>query len=97
MENITQRLVLYKKQFWGYNKDFPYIYRYDPVPYVHKYKKGRTWRHPKTTQELRFNCLDKEYVRRKRNNVLPDAWDDLWIRRQKNWKSQMKTRHQWER
>ena len=39
-------------------------YRYDPVPYVHKRKRGRVFRHPHTLQEKRWNIAHaKEGIR----------------------------------
>lgn len=51
-------------------------------------------RHPRTTQERRFNCdEDHKKLTRGRRRNLPSAWDDLWIRDKKSWKEKRKQQH----
>lgn len=77
-----------------------YVYRYDPVPYVYRWRGHRTsvYRHPKTTQERKLSLAYPEYVRAKRRaNNLPDTWDDYTrsdIAIKKSWKK-IKKRRQW--
>jgi len=58
-------------------------------------KKYKAWmRHPKTTQEKRANCYDREFVRGKRlPKQLPDAWDDKFVNHPRCWKNQRKTQY----
>lgn len=53
------------------------------------------YRHPKTTQELRTNERDFEFVRPKRKN-LPDSWADIYTHRDYGWKGK-KRKKQWEK
>jgi hypothetical protein len=77
-----------------------YIYRYDPVPHTgnHRWKFGRWYKRPKTTQERRWNEAYKGYVRgKRRGKYLIDAWDDYprsdcFIKR--SWKKNKKKK-QW--
>ena len=74
-------------------------YRYDPVPGVHHYRKGRSYyRHIATVQELRWYHAHKDEVkiRAKRTpRFLPNLWDDVpYARREKGWK-RTKKRKQW--
>ncbi len=77
-----------------------YKYRFDPVPYIHKkkYHRGCVYRHPRTTQEKRWNIAHKDYVRGKRHaSNLPDVWDDFCrsdLKTNKSWKK-TKKRRQW--
>lgn len=49
-------------------------------------------RYPKTTQEKRAN--QEGWHRAKRSpNVLPDAWWDMFVRKDKCWKSTRKTQY----
>lgn len=72
-----------------------------PVPGVHRWRKGRFWRRPRTMSELRQVSLvlkeEGEVPPRPSRSVnhLPNAWDDLPIssRHDKNWKRHRKT--QW--
>lgn len=61
-------------------------------------EKLRKWfRHPKTTQERRAYFTSPKLVRAKRRPAnLVDAWDELWITKQKSWKWKSKKRKQWE-
>lgn len=49
-------------------------------------------RQPRTTQERRRNIRDREFTRGKRRNI-PNAWDDISIRRQKSWKKKRNTQY----
>jgi hypothetical protein len=53
--------------------------------------------HPRTTQEKRRNCYEKEFCRAKRRPAnLVDAYDDFFIIVPRSWK-RLCRRHQWER
>lgn len=72
-----------------------------PVPGVHRWRKGHYWRRPQTMMERRQAGLvlkeEGEVPPRpsRRDNYLPNAWDDLPIssRYVKSWKRHRKT--QW--
>lgn len=56
----------------------------------------KNYRHPKTTQEKRFNQErgSNGWGRAARNMVnLPDAYDDYYIRRPKCWKNKRKKQY----
>jgi hypothetical protein len=76
-----------------------YRHRQDPVPGIHRSRRGRILRHPRTTNERRAALAtrnSREFLqvydtvfklRRKRtSNALPSAYDDLFIRYQRSWK-----------
>jgi hypothetical protein len=76
-----------------------YRHRREPVPGVHRSKRRRTFRRPKTANERRaaiiaqtspefLGNLGAVYtVRRKRSACrLPDAYHDVFIRYQRTWK-----------
>jgi hypothetical protein len=79
-----------------------YRYRQGPVPGIHRRKKRRWFRHPRTTSERRANSATRttketvEYhgvvlkLRRKRRK-LPSAYDDLFVDRQRSWKKHRRT------
>lgn len=77
-----------------------YIYRYDPVPLVHKFTYKSIYRKMKTTQESKISCDKKlqKYIRGKRRKAnLPNNWDDYIrsdIRNKYSWKKNKK-RKQW--
>lgn len=48
-------------------------------------------RHPKTTQELRYNERDAALVRPKRHTLVT-LYDDNWTRPVRSWKKYRKTR-----
>lgn len=51
-------------------------------------------RNPRTQQERRINCYDREYVRGKRlPNSLPNSYDDIRVRPRKTWKDKRKTQY----
>jgi hypothetical protein len=63
---------------------------------------GKPWwgyfRRIRTTQERRFACIPeyRQFVRGRRSvSNLPDAYDDLYFKREKSWKSRVKVRRQW--
>ena len=75
-------------------------FRYDPIPKTGKYylKFNNYYRHIKTTQEKRWNCTHKNYIRNKRSNRnLSEYWDDLLRSDYKNnnWKVCSKRKHQY--
>jgi hypothetical protein len=82
----------YKNNYLGF--------RNGPVPGIHKYGRfSGAYRHPHTTQELRANQGNEEYVRgRRKKKTLPNSWDDIgrsnW--NSKSWKNQ-KVRKQWQK
>jgi hypothetical protein len=91
---------VYTLSWWYRTKKYPpecYLFRYDPVPGIHKRKNCRYYRHFRTTQEMRWSYAYPEYVRgRRRHKNLPTIWDDVAIDRDnKNWKKQNKKEKQW--
>ena len=81
-----------------------YRHRQEPVPWVSRWKNGRCFRHPRTTNERRANCaastsreILENYgvafkVRRKRSSPrLPTTYDDIFLRYQRNWKEYRRT------
>lgn len=83
-----------------------YRHRQEPVPWVSRWKKGRYFRHPRTTNERRANCATRTTkeilenhgvafkVRRKRSSHrLPTTYDDIFLQYQRNWKKYRRT--QW--
>jgi len=72
-------------------------FRFDPVPGTGVRHWGCSYRHPRTTQELRSNLAFDGYVRGKRTKkFLSTFWDDVPKARQphKSWK-QAKRKRQW--
>ena len=77
-----------------------YRYRQEPVPGVRRWKNGKCFRHPRTTNERRVNCATRTTreilenhgvafkVRRKR---MPTTYDDIFHRYQRSWKEYRKT------
>lgn len=70
---------------------------------VKKLYEGKTYwsyyRQIGTTQERRYACdpEHKHYVRGRRSySNLPNAYDDLYFTREKNWKARVKVSKQWE-
>ena len=56
-------------------------------------RKYQRWmRHPRTTAEKRANQEGWERPRR-RPHLLPDTYDDLWVRGNKSWKEHRKTQY----
>lgn len=86
------------KEIWTYTPQFTYTL--DSVMYKLKvdksYKHSRNTRHPKTIQELRFNCAHNKYIRGKRHN-LPTWCDELPVKiiHSKSWKNRTKHKKQW--
>jgi hypothetical protein len=90
--------VLYKNSYSLRYKGFydvPFRYRVDPVPDVHKSKRGyfgdyyKNFRVYKRERSLYYD--HKEFVRVKRSpHCLPDPWDDIQrgdIGTRKSWKN----------
>ena len=72
-------------------------FRRGPVPGTgHNYHWNIRVRHPKTTAELRSNCIEehKFFVRGKRRN-LPTLYDDIFTKNGKSWKDCTRKRKQW--
>jgi hypothetical protein len=76
-----------------------YRHRQEPVPWTRRSKNGRLFRRPRTTNERRAHFCNKateeilEFqgvafkLRHKRNShMLPDIYDDLFLRHQRSWK-----------
>jgi hypothetical protein len=76
-----------------------YRHRQEPVPGVSRWKNGRCFRHPRTTNERRANSAASTpmeilenhslafKVRPKRSaDRLPTAYDDVFLRHQRSWK-----------
>jgi len=79
-------------------------HRRDPVPGVHRSKRQRIFRHPRTTNERRATPAvrtSRQFrevhdtvfkLRGKREfNALPNLYDDIWIRHQRSWKKYRRT------
>jgi hypothetical protein len=76
-----------------------YRHRQEPVPWVSRWKNGRCFRHPRTTNERRANRAPNTTreiledrgiafkIRPKRGwHRLPTAYDDIFLRYQRSWK-----------
>ena len=76
-----------------------YRHRQEPVPWVSRWKNGRCFRHPRTTNERRANCASSTTkgiledrgiafkIRPKRGwHRLPTTYDDVFLRYQRSWK-----------
>ncbi len=76
-----------------------YRHRQEPVSWVSRWKNGRCFRHPRTTNERRANCATSTIreiienhgvtfkVRPTRNSHrLPTTYDDIFLRYQRSWK-----------
>ena len=79
---------------------YDFVFRATPVPYTGKkrWRFKQYYKRPKTTQERRWGCAHKKYVRgKRRSHILPNSYDD-YIRgdvdNRKCWKSSKKTK-QW--
>jgi hypothetical protein len=83
-----------------------YRHRHEPVPWVSRWKNGRCFRHPRTTNERRANCAANTTreilehhgiafkIRPKRGwHRLPTTYDDIFLRYQRAWKEHRRT--QW--
>jgi len=92
---INELQVIFSRQS-GWKRKYMFKYRIDPVPFTGHYKRGRLFRHIRTTQERRYNLSEehKDYVRGKRRK-LPEAWDDILISSQynKSWKRHRSTQY----
>ena len=72
-----------------------------PVPGVRKRRGSRRCcRHPKTTAEMRLSFIEDDIAaprpERKAKNLM-SAWDDIFVRRERNWKSQHKGLKSWDK
>ena len=73
-----------------------YVFRYDPIPGIHRRGWYNYFRHPKTINEIKANLYDEDASYGKRR-WLPTSYDDVkigdrWIKR--SWKKNKK-RKQW--
>jgi hypothetical protein len=81
-----------------------YRHRQEPVPWVRRWKNGKCFRHPRTTNERRATCAAntptevlESYglafkVRPKRSSHrLPTSFDDIFLRHQRSWKEYRRT------
>ena len=81
-----------------------YRYRQEPVPGVRRWRNGRCFRHPRTTNERRANCATRTTrgilenhgvafkVRPKQGlHRLPTTYDDIFLRCQRSWKACRRT------
>jgi hypothetical protein len=81
-----------------------YRHREEPVPWVGRWKNGRCFRHPRTTNERRANCAVNTLtqvlenhglafkVRPKRSSHrLPTVYDEIFLRHQRSWKEYRRT------
>lgn len=74
-------------------------FRSGPWPYIHHRVGGHYWKSIRTTNEKRQTTPKEfeQFTRGSRGKNLPDSWDDHtrdW--RDDGWKSQGKSKHQWE-
>lgn len=87
----------YEPDGWDYYGP-TFRYRYDPVPGISTGNNSvrSCVRHMKTTQERRWACAHKEYIRGRRSYInLPSDYDDYWHSdRGRGWKRSKKKR-QW--
>lgn len=99
LDFLVEQNQITKHSLWYRRLNRIYVYRYDAVPFIHKrhLHRGSSNRHIRTTQERRMSLAEKEddiRWRCKRNfHNLPNSWDDIIRRTEKNWKSFRKT--QW--
>ena len=76
-----------------------YRHRQEPVPWISRWKNGRCFRHPRTTNERRANCAANTStevlenhglafkIRPKRNpHRLPTTYNDILLQHQRSWK-----------
>jgi hypothetical protein len=77
-----------------------YRHRQEPVPWINRVKHGRLFRRPRTTNErrahlsneateeiLEFQGVAFKLRQKRKSHMLPNAYDDLSIRYQRNWKA----------
>jgi hypothetical protein len=83
--------------YWHKNKTYKGTFRETPVPYTGGRRGGPSVR-PRRIKHLKAMYANPEYKEFNRGSVkdVPDGWWDDWTRcRERNWKSQSKSRHQW--
>lgn len=73
-----------------------YIYRYDPVPYIHKNHKKKYFSKPQI-KHLLILYSDPEYKNYLKGSAAKGQWNYHYSKSIKNWKSQSKCQHQWQR
>ena len=99
-KRVEERKKKSMHSWWYQSKKHRYVFRKDPVPGTGSWRHyGRSFRHPKTTQERRTYCReDKEFIRAKRNiSNLPSSWEDIYRSdnlRRPCWKNKKKKK-QW--
>lgn len=88
--NPSKRMILYQKSLPEF--------RNGPVPGTGRHKHYFNYRLPKTRNEMRKNtdAEYREYTRAKRRH-LPNSYDDIYVYRERNWKSQGKYKKQWQK
>jgi hypothetical protein len=77
-----------------------YRHRQEPVPWINRVKHGRLFRRPRTTNERRAHLSNEateeilelqgvafKLRQKRKSHMLPNAYDDLSIRYQRNWKA----------
>jgi hypothetical protein len=86
--------------YWKKNKVYKGTFRRTSVEGIHKRWRGGPSIRPRHIKPIVAMYKNPEYkeFNRGSHKELPDGWWDDWRRvEEKNWKSQRKTRHQWER
>jgi len=97
---IARGKLRYRSRCPWIEAKYNFVYRQTPVPRTGKIKGYFKfyYKRPKTTQERRWSCAHKEYVRgKRRNHLLPNAYDDKPrgdIDNRKCWKNK-KVKRQW--
>ncbi|MNB85411.1 hypothetical protein D3C81_687960 [compost metagenome] len=97
--DFKYQILNYVYKYSYQKKTHKYEFRKDPVPRVRKYRqhRGSFYRHPRTTQEIRFSCDDevKLFINPSRNiKNLPNAWDEIPRNRDHCWKEK-RIKKQW--
>ena len=99
---IFERKINRRSKYFGYFRYLNnYKYRYDPVPYIYKIRRGGPFQRNPKTKHI-FMVYDEPFYGRKyargTDRGVPSWWDDKIKKRDiKNWKHQSKCRHQWQR
>lgn len=91
--------TFYKRKYYKWRNIYRYKYRNGPVEHIHKRRGGPCIksRHIKQIKKMYLDPEQKSFNRGSIND-LPLGWWDDWDRSvERNWKSQSKAKHQWER
>ncbi len=95
-KNVFSSLRYYQRYYQKIKRKSYYRFRYDSVPYIHKWRGGSSQK-PQKVKHILFALEDKEFSRGSKKDI-PIWWDDKFKQRDiKNWKHQSKCRHQWQR